>query len=112
MGNGVSNGRVQFGRGGAATMITPRQMFENPTRWLDVPHVLHNVLDGLMEDLFEGWYQHRNHVVCYECHGRPPVKIFDLLTGAPLRVVGAVMGTDGQVLMYWAALERPGEPPW
>ena len=64
--------------------MSPKQLDDDPRRWLNIPHELHESLLGLMEKLFPGFKkkleEHKVH--CLECEG---IKPFEVITKNTLK---------------------------
>lgn len=59
-------------------LITPRQLDDEPERWLSVPHELHEPLLKLQEKMFPGFTQklRDKKIHCFLCEGRKPFEVF------------------------------------
>ena len=57
--------------------MSPKELDDDPRRWLNIPHELHESLLGLMEKLFPGFQkkleEHKVH--CLECEGMKPFEV-------------------------------------
>lgn len=64
-------------------LMSPQQLNDDPKRWLDVPHELHESLLKLQEKLFPGFAQKLKDakVHCFLCEGRSTFEVFVKLTG-------------------------------
>lgn len=65
--------------------MSPQQLFDDPKRWLNIPHEHHEVLLQLQEKLFPGFgkklEEHKVH--CLECEG---IKPFEVIVKDTLKV--------------------------
>ena len=57
--------------------MSPKEMNDDPKRWLDIPHELHDSLLKLQEKLFPGFTQKLKdaNVHCFECEGNKPFEV-------------------------------------
>ncbi|MBA7667307.1 hypothetical protein ES703_75394 [subsurface metagenome] len=57
--------------------MSPKELNENPKRWLDTPHEAHKALGTLMEKLFPGFKKKlkREKVHCLLCEGVEPFEV-------------------------------------
>ena len=57
--------------------MSPKELNDNPRRWLDIPHHLHKVLADFQENLFPGFKEklkeHKVH--CLLCEGKEPFDV-------------------------------------
>lgn len=78
--------------------MSPTELNNDPKRWLDVPHDLHENLISLLEMMFPGFKQKLvdGNVHCLECDGEKPFKVITLDTFETKMVVGYI-GIKGKV---------------
>ena len=81
--------------------MSPKQLNDDPKRWLDVPHHLHESIRKLMERIFPDFEQKLidDKVHCLKCEGD---EAFDVLVGATLKpaTVTGYIGDEGDVELY------------
>jgi len=60
-----------------AGFMSPKNLNDDPKRWLDVPHELHDSLLKFQENLFPGFTQKLNdaQVHCFQCEGKEPFSV-------------------------------------
>ena len=73
-------------------LISPKQLDDDPKRWLSVPHELHDSLLKLQEKLFPGFTQNLRdaHVHCFLCEGGKPFEVFVISAGKVQTCTGYV----------------------
>jgi hypothetical protein len=79
--------------------ISPRQLNDDPGKFLAVPHELHESIGKLMELLFPGFSQRLEdaEIHCLECEGKQPFQVIQK-GGRPGVCVGYVGHGDGMLL--------------
>lgn len=57
--------------------MSPKELNDNPRRWLDTPHETHEALAELMEHLFPGFKDklRKEKVHCLKCEGIEPFEV-------------------------------------
>jgi len=64
-------------------LMSPQELNNDPKRWLDVPHELHEQLLKLMDEcLFPGFKKklEEEHVHCFKCEGKDEFPVIILKT--------------------------------
>lgn len=63
--------------------MSPKELNDDPKRWLNVPHELHESLLFLQEKLFPGFTQKLEHanVHCFLCEGHGTFEVFVTTVG-------------------------------
>lgn len=64
-------------------MMSPKELNDDPKRWLGIPHELHGTILPLMEKLFPGFTQRLKDakVHCLLCEGQSPFNVIVKSTG-------------------------------
>lgn len=81
-----------------ANFISPQQVYDEPHRWLGVPHETHVSLGELMELMFPDFRDKISGVHCLECEGEVPFIVFEKNGGAKKLCTGYV--DDPETRMY------------
>lgn len=78
--------------------MSPRELNEDPKRWLGVPHELHKSLGSLQERMFPGFKKKlkARNIHCLECDGDSPFEVMVRATEEIKMCVGYV-GVVGNV---------------
>jgi hypothetical protein len=76
--------------------MSPRELNDNPEKWLNIPHELHEVLRSLQEKMFPGFVQklEDKQVHCLECDGHEPFAVYVVTEGKTRLCDGYVGSTD------------------
>ena len=63
--------------------MSPQNLNDDPKRWLDIPHDMHDELLKFQEKLFPGFTQKLNDskVHCFLCEGKEPFAVTIVATG-------------------------------
>ena len=63
--------------------MSPRELNDDPKRWVDIPHELHDSLLKLQERLFPGFTKklEEAHVHCFLCNGEETFEVIIQATG-------------------------------
>ena len=83
--------------------MSPQEVHDEPSRWLDVPHEMHESLDGLMSRIFSDWEGKLNDIHCLKCENEEPFVVYQrkgLIHVVPKLCTGYLVGDDGQVSLY------------
>ena len=77
--------------------MSPKDLNDDPKRWLDIPHELHESLLSLQEKLFPGFKEKLNNlnVHCFLCEGRKPFEVIIKDTGE-LQTCTGYVGTPNE----------------
>ena len=83
-------------------MVSPRELSEDPRKWLSVPHELHEQLLSLQEMLFPGFTQklEDDKIHCLECEGIQPFRILTADTLEPGTCTGWIGEKDNVVFLH------------
>lgn len=75
-----------------ANMMSPRDLDNDPKRWLNVPHELHATLLSLQEKMFPGFEQKLKdaEVHCLECEGHEPFPVWVITEDKMMLCIGYV----------------------
>ncbi|KKN86995.1 hypothetical protein LCGC14_0262640 [marine sediment metagenome] len=81
-----------------AEFMSPQQLYDNPKRWLNVPHVMHESLLKFQEWMFPGFSQKLvdGNIHCLECEGEKPFEVITLDTFEEKLCTGYI-GVPGNV---------------
>ncbi len=84
--------------------MSPKELNDNPTRWLDVPHEAHESLLVLMEKLFPGFKKKLEEykVHCLECEGMKPFEVIIKKTLKPAICDGYIGDSTSIELLHTA----------
>lgn len=78
--------------------ISPQQLNDEPSRWLSVPHIMHESLGKFQELMFPGFKQKLvdENIHCLECEGEKP---FEVITTDTLeeKLCTGYIGVPGNV---------------
>ena len=77
-------------------LISPQEVYDDPKRWLSVPHELHKSLMGLMKMMYPDFESRIRDIHCIECQGFAPFHIIDKETFEVKLCTGYIM-KDGEV---------------
>ena len=66
-----------------AGWMSPQDLNDDPKRWLNIPHDMHDSLLGFQEKLFPGFTQKLKgaNVHCLLCEGKEPFAVTIIATG-------------------------------
>ena len=72
--------------------ISPQEVYDDPKRWLELVHGLHESLLSLMGELFPDFEEKlaEAKVHCLQCEGHEPIEVLGRDTWEPGRVTGYV----------------------
>ncbi len=89
-------------------LMSPHDLNDNPRRWLDTPHEVHESLSGLMEKLYPGFAQRLTEakVHCLLCEYREPFEVIIIATGNPATCDGYIGDLDNVELLHTTNLEE------
>ena len=90
-----------------STLLSPQEVYDEPFRWLNVPHGMHESLGKLMPLMFEDWESKLTDVHCLECEGEEPFIVYEKEGLVPKLCTGFLRGKDGEVA--WLNLKDPEE---
>ena len=80
--------------------MSPQEVYDEPSRWLSVPHETHDSLGGLMLMIFSDWKGKLTDVHCLECENEEPFVVYERKGMVPKLCTGYLIGDDGQVSLY------------
>jgi hypothetical protein len=82
--------------------MSPRELNDDPRRWLDIPHEFHETLLSLQEKLFPGFKKklEEQKVHCLECEGVAPFDVIVKDTLEPAICNGYIGDPDNIELMH------------
>lgn len=82
--------------------MSPREMNDDASRWLAVPHELHEALLPLQEKLFPGFVDRlaQARVHCLRCEGEQPLRTILRDTGE-VRLCTGYVGEPGNPERLW-----------
>ena len=81
-------------------MMSPQEVYDEPHRWLNVPHEHHEVLGELMPKMFDNWEGRLTNVHCLQCEGEEPFVVIDKQDFIEKLVTGYITGEDGEVSWF------------
>lgn len=84
--------------------MSPNELKENPEKWLDIPHELHESIFSLMQMMYDDGFEVPKHIHCLECEGHEP---FDVISPeGPGIVTGYKDVEGGEPLLYVSYPEK------
>ena len=88
--------------------VSPHDLNDDPRRWLDVHHEVHDSLSKLMEKFYPGFAHKLSEakIHCLQCEGEEPFKVFIMATGNPGICDGYIGDIDNPELLHTKNLEE------
>lgn len=96
----------------ADSWMSPQELNDDPKRWLDVRHELHESVLALMENVFPGFKQKLIdlHIHCFECEGKKPIEAMTIDKLKSVLVTGWI-GEPGSPDIMLHIVEQAEEEP-
>lgn len=80
-------------------MVSPQQVYDDPAKWLNVVHEVHEMLMGIMDAVFPDFREKLAGIHCLECEGEAPFVVYDPAEGMKAKLCTGYVD-DPQVLLF------------
>ncbi len=80
-----------------AEWMSPQEVYDDPKRWLSVPHLHHSVILQLMQRMFPDFREKLEDIHCLECEGEEPFEVWNIEDRQMQMVTGYIKHGDEPV---------------